>query len=69
MAISGVGGLGHVAIQYAKAMGLHVVAIDVAAQKLSLVRAAGADLAVDARSPPRLPTFLRQRVAARTASW
>ena len=27
--ISGVGGLGHVAVQYAKAMGLHVVAVDV----------------------------------------
>ena len=28
VAISGVGGLGHVAIQYAKAMGLKVVALD-----------------------------------------
>jgi len=27
--ISGIGGLGHVAVQYAKAMGLHVVALDV----------------------------------------
>lgn len=27
--ISGIGGLGHVAIQYAKAMGLHVAAVDV----------------------------------------
>jgi propanol-preferring alcohol dehydrogenase len=30
VAISGIGGLGHVAVQYAKAMGLHVAAIDVA---------------------------------------
>ena len=29
IAISGIGGLGHVAVQYAKAMGLHVVALDV----------------------------------------
>ncbi len=59
VAISGVGGLGHVAIQYAKAMGLHVVAIDVAAPKLSLARAAGADLAVDARSPTAVADILK----------
>ena len=51
VAISGVGGLGHVAIQYAKAMGLKVVALDVAPEKLVLAKVAGADLAVDARSP------------------
>ena len=45
--ISGVGGLGHVAVQYAKAMGLHVVAIDVAQTKLDLALALGADVAVD----------------------
>ena len=32
-AISGIGGLGHLAIQYAKAMGLHVAAIDVVPEK------------------------------------
>lgn len=47
VAISGVGGLGHVAIQYAKAMGLHVVAVDVAAEKLDLARRLGADIVVD----------------------
>ncbi|MBR0715208.1 alcohol dehydrogenase AdhP [Bradyrhizobium liaoningense] len=46
--ISGVGGLGHVAIQYAKAMGLKVAAIDIAEDKLALARTAGADLAVNA---------------------
>ena len=34
--ISGIGGLGHVAVQYAKAMGLHVVAVDVDDAKLEL---------------------------------
>jgi propanol-preferring alcohol dehydrogenase len=29
IAVSGIVGLGHIAIQYAKAMGLHVVALDV----------------------------------------
>ncbi len=51
VAISGIGGLGHVAIQYAKAMGLHVAALDVAADKLAFAKKTGADLAVDARSP------------------
>lgn len=49
IAISGIGGLGHVAIQYARAMGLHVAALDVSEQKLQLARQLGADVAVDAR--------------------
>lgn len=48
VAISGIGGLGQVAIQYAKAMGLKVLALDVAPEKLALARQAGADLALDA---------------------
>ncbi len=51
LAISGIGGLGHVAIQYAKAMGLHVVAIDVSEDKLGLARRLGADVAVNASRP------------------
>jgi propanol-preferring alcohol dehydrogenase len=58
VAISGIGGLGHVAVQYAKAMGLHVVALDIAPEKLELARAAGADLAVDARSPDAMERVL-----------
>ncbi|MBB4001339.1 alcohol dehydrogenase AdhP [Aurantimonas endophytica] len=46
--ISGIGGLGHVAVQYAKAMGLHVAAIDVADDKLALARELGADVTVNA---------------------
>lgn len=49
VAISGVGGLGHVAVQYAKAMGLHVAAIDVGQDKLDLATRLGADLVVNAR--------------------
>ncbi|WMT73386.1 zinc-dependent alcohol dehydrogenase [Bradyrhizobium sp. Ash2021] len=59
VAISGVGGLGHVAIQYAKAMGLYVAALDVAPEKLALARASGADLAVDARSPHAVADVLK----------
>jgi len=49
LAISGIGGLGHIAIQYAKAMGLHVAALDVSEEKLNLARTLGADVVVDAR--------------------
>jgi propanol-preferring alcohol dehydrogenase len=56
--ISGVGGLGHVAIQYAKAMGLHVVAMDVAEDKLALARDLGAALAVDATDPAAVAAVL-----------
>jgi len=47
--ISGVGGLGHVAVQYAKAMGLHVAAVDIGAEKMELARRLGAEITVDAR--------------------
>ena len=49
VAISGVGGLGHLAVQYAKAMGLHVAAIDVADDKLALAKSLGADITVNAK--------------------
>ncbi len=48
--ISSVGGLGHVAIQYATAMGFHVAAVDVGEEKLDLARELGAQIAVDARA-------------------
>jgi propanol-preferring alcohol dehydrogenase len=48
VAISGIGGLGHVAVQYAKAMGLHVAAVDVDPSKLALARSLGADVTVNA---------------------
>jgi propanol-preferring alcohol dehydrogenase len=48
VAISGLGGLGHVAVQYAKAMGLKVVGLDVTPEKLALARSVGADVTVNA---------------------
>jgi len=51
LAISGVGGLGHVAVQYAKAMGLHVLAVDVSDDKLALARRLGADMTLNAAVP------------------
>jgi propanol-preferring alcohol dehydrogenase len=47
--ISGIGGLGHLAVQYAKAMGLNVIAVDIDDAKLELARQLGAALAVNAR--------------------
>lgn len=46
--VSGIGGLGHLAVQYARAMGLHVAAVDVAEDKLALARELGAELTVNA---------------------
>jgi len=60
IAISGVGGLGHIAIQYAKAMGLHVAALDVTEEKLALARASGADIAVNAKSPDAAAQVVKQ---------
>jgi alcohol dehydrogenase, propanol-preferring len=46
--ISGIGGLGHIAVQYAVAMGLRVVAVDIADDKLALAKKHGAELVVNA---------------------
>ncbi|MHA2787913.1 alcohol dehydrogenase AdhP [Corynebacterium sp. S7] len=50
MVISGVGGLGHIAVQYAVAMGMRVIAVDVADDKLELARKHGAEFTVNARN-------------------
>lgn len=50
--ISGIGGLGHIAVQYARAMGMRVVAVDVSDEKCELARRHGAELAVNALSDP-----------------
>ncbi|HWU80965.1 MAG TPA: alcohol dehydrogenase AdhP, partial [Caulobacter sp.] len=49
VAISGIGGLGHMAVQYAKAMGFKVAAVDIDDEKLRLAKTLGADIAVNAR--------------------
>ncbi|QEW22950.1 Alcohol dehydrogenase [Marinibacterium anthonyi] len=48
VAISGIGGLGHMAVQYAKAMGLRVIAVDIADEKLKLAKEMGAEIALNA---------------------
>ena len=49
VAISGCGGLGHLAIQYAKAMGLKVCAVDIDDTKLEHATSLGADAVVNAK--------------------
>jgi alcohol dehydrogenase, propanol-preferring len=48
VAIAGIGGLGHIAVQYARAMGLRVAAVDVSDEKLVLAKSLGAEFAVNA---------------------
>ena len=50
VAISGVGGLGHLAVQYAKIFGGTVAAIEVTDEKLQLAKELGADITIDART-------------------
>ncbi len=48
IAISGCGGLGHLGIQYAKAMGLKVCAVDIDDGKLAHAKRLGADVTINA---------------------
>jgi propanol-preferring alcohol dehydrogenase len=47
--ISGAGGLGHLAVQYAKVMGLQVCAVDIDETKLAHAKKLGADIVVNAK--------------------
>jgi alcohol dehydrogenase, propanol-preferring len=48
--VSGVGGLGHLGVQYARAMGLQVCAVDIDDAKLAHATRLGADAVVNAKS-------------------
>jgi propanol-preferring alcohol dehydrogenase len=50
VAVFGVGGLGHLAVQYAKIAGATVVAVDLVDEKLELAEELGADHTVNARA-------------------
>lgn len=60
VAVFGVGGLGHLAVQIAHAMGAEVIALDIGKDKLALARELGAAQALDASDPDALKA-LRQR--------
>lgn len=48
VAVFGIGGLGHLAVQYARLVGAEVIAVDVTDEKLDLARELGADHVVNA---------------------
>jgi propanol-preferring alcohol dehydrogenase len=50
VAVFGIGGLGHLAVQFGRAMGAEVVAIDISEEKLALARALGASATINASS-------------------
>ncbi|MDO8410919.1 MAG: alcohol dehydrogenase AdhP [Phenylobacterium sp.] len=60
VAISGIGGLGHLAVQYAKAMGMHVAAIDIHPEKLALAKQLGADLTLHGRDTDPVAEIQKQ---------
>ena len=48
LAIFGIGGLGHLGVQFGQALGAEVVAIDISEEKLELARSLGASAAINA---------------------
>ncbi|KAF9886162.1 hypothetical protein FE257_011987 [Aspergillus nanangensis] len=50
--VLGCGGLGHLAIQYAKAMGLRVIGIDISAAQLESARQLGAEITFNSMADP-----------------
>lgn len=48
VAVLGIGGLGHLAVQYARLVGAEVIAVDVSDEKLAMARKLGADHVVNA---------------------
>ena len=65
--IGAAGGLGHYAVQIAKAFGYQVVGIDVGEERLDFVKSLGADYAVERRR--RRSTPCRPSSAASTPAW
>lgn len=53
VAIFGMGGLGHLAVQFARHAGLRVAAVDVSEDKLALARSVGAEITVMAENAGR----------------
>jgi len=53
VAIFGMGGLGHLAVQYARQAGLRVAAVDISEEKLVLARSVGAEITVLAENAAR----------------
>ena len=66
--ISGAGGLGHIAIEYAKAMGPHVAAVDPGQEKAALAKSSG-PRSPSTPGPKTRPARYRSRSAGRMECW
>ncbi|KAM5352824.1 hypothetical protein ACJ41O_005546 [Fusarium nematophilum] len=60
IAIVGCGGLGHLAVQYAKAMGFKVVGLDISNSQLDDVKNLGADLVINTLENPDYETKIKK---------
>lgn len=49
--IGAAGGLGHLAVQYARVMGCRVIALDIGEEKMNYLRSLGAECVIDMKSP------------------
>lgn len=58
--ISGIGGLGHLAVQYAKAMGFRIAAIDIAEDKLELAKRYGAEVVANPKTDDVIEKIRRE---------
>ncbi len=59
VAVHGSGGVGLSATMIARALGARVIAVDIAAEKLALARACGAEIVIDALEVPDVPAAIR----------
>jgi len=57
VAVFGIGGLGHLAVQYARLVGGTVVAVDIDDAKLDMARELGADHVINAGKEPPVPAI------------
>jgi propanol-preferring alcohol dehydrogenase len=57
VAVFGIGGLGHLAVQIAKTFGARVIAVDIAADKLELAQQVGADQAINSATEDATKIF------------
>ncbi|KAL6407695.1 putative alcohol dehydrogenase protein [Ilyonectria robusta] len=60
ISIIGCGGLGHLAIQYAKAMGLKTIGLDISNSQLDAVKALGADLVINTMENPNYESIVKK---------
>lgn len=65
--ISGIGGLGHLAVQYARAMGYQVIAVDLEDSKLDLAARLGATMTINVRETEPVGYLQRQIGGAHAA--